>query len=90
MPELRCYPDLATLLTYETDAKDPEQAAITLIDGILKYAPDFEYLVMYVGPDPEHPWILMPVPSEAIPNLEHAATSFTGFTQHPVAYWKRS
>ena len=90
MPELREYTDLATLLTYETSVKDPQKSATDLIRTISEYAPDFEILVCFVGPDPEHPWLLLPVPSDAIRNLDAARISLTSHAQKPVAYWKRS
>jgi hypothetical protein len=90
MPELRQYTDLPTMLTYETTVKDPQAAADRLIKQISEYAPDFEILVCFVGPDPAHPWLLLPVPSDAMRNLDDASISLTSHAQKPVAYWKRS
>ena len=90
MPELREYTDLPTMLTYETTVKDPQKAAERLIKSISEYAPDFEILVCFVGPDPAHPWLLLPVPTDAMRNLKEASISLTSNQQHPVAYWKRS
>ena len=89
MPKLREYTELDTLLTYETSTRDPQGTADKMVAHISTYSPDFQILVLFVGPDPEHPWLLMPVPSEAIRDLPAAEISRTGDGRIPVAYWKR-
>ena len=90
MTKLRQYNTLEDLLTYETSTKNPQEAATRLIDSIIKDDPDFEILVIFVGPDEKNPWIILPIPSEALPNLDEVKISQTGDGRHPVAYWKRS
>lgn len=90
MPELRAYDDLSTLLTYETDVLNPAQAAIDLVAGISQTSPDFTCLVLFIGSDPAHPWLAIPIPSDALRNIEEAAESILEDGRYPVAYWKRS
>lgn len=87
---LREYLSLGDLLTYETSVKDPHETAEKLIEMILESNPDFEILVIFIGNDPIKPWMLFPIPSEAMKTLADAELCIGADGRVPAAFWRRN
>ena len=89
MKKLKRYYELAELLRVEANLNDPKDSANQLVQQIEQYSPGFQALVFYKRSDPAKPWILVPVPSDALPNIQSATYSKLGDGGTPTAYWKR-